>query len=527
MKKASLKQTNMDNMHKSVKLGFPVKLVLTLCFTVVFFSTASPAYAVIPQLLGPLTALLSIIPQILAFVGVALITALIFARDTTKMLFYKFRDFVTAHKIIVSGAGAIVILGSVFGIYQLIRTPTSSFETNVQNVGAGNVKANRTWATFRGNKNRTGHLDTRPGPTNGTPAWVFKEEDALAVDFSSSPAVVGNRLYIGSSYGSIFSSAGATYCIDIESREVIWRHASPTPIFSSPAVAGGRVYIGEGYHEHSDCHLRCLDAKTGEQIWSFGTASHVESTPFISQGKLYFTAGADGIYCIDALEGQEIWHYKNVHADMSPVVHNGKSYFGTGYGDYRIYAVDAQTGTEIWSKQMPYPVWGSPSAHENLVFFGLGRGNLSDSDPIPAGKIVALDTETGDIIWEHEAKDAVLTAIAVLNGNVIFGSRDGSVYCLRATDGKRNWQTGLGAPVVSSPAVTPDTVYAATKNGYIYALATDNGKVKWEFNTRTVTRNIVLYSSPAVANGRIYIGSSDRYIFCLGNDNNDKIIGDR
>ena len=191
------------------------------------------------------------------------------------------------------------------------------------------------------------------------------------------------------------------------------------------------------------------------------------------------------------------------------------------------YAVDAQTGTEIWSKQMPYPVWGTPSTDDNLVFFGIGRGNFSDSDPIPAGKVVALNPETGDTVWEYKAKDAVFTAIAVQNGYVTFGSRDGSVYCLRATDGKRNWQTGLGAPVVSSPAVTPDTVYAATKNGNVYALSTEDGKVKWEFNTRTVTRGVELYSSPAVANGFVYIGSSKRYIFCLGADNNREIVGDR
>ena len=527
MKTASSKQIIKGHKHPKWRFGFSVKLLLTLCFTLFFFGTASPAHAVIPQLLGPLTALLSIVPQILAFVGVALITALVFARDTTKMIFYKFRDFVAAHKITVSAIGIIVLFGAAFGIYQLLQTPTPTLEANVQDAGVRKVKGVSAWTTFRGNKNRTGHLDTIPGPTDGTPAWVFKDEVAMAADFSSSPAIVGNRLYIGSSHGSIFSLGGATYCIDTESREVIWRHASPIPIFSSPAVAGGRVYIGEGYHQDSHCHLRCLDAKTGEPIWSFKTASHVESTPFISQGKLYFTAGADGIYCIDALEGQEIWHYKAVHADMSPVVHHGKVYFGTGYGDYRIYAVDAQTGNEIWSSQMPYPVWGSPSAYENLVFFGLGRGNFSDSAAIPAGKVVALDTETGDIVWEHEAKDAVLTAIAIQDGYVTFGSRDGSVYCLQAMDGKRHWQTGLGAPVVSSPAVTPDTIYAATKNGRIYALSTDDGKVQWEFNLRTVVRNIELYSSPAIANGSVYIGSSDRYIFRLGDDNSNKIIGDR
>lgn len=497
----------------------------------VFLTSASPAHAVIPQLLGPLTALLSIVPQILAFVGVAVLTSLVFARDTTKMLFYKFRDFAVAHKITTSILSLIVVVGFGWGTYNLIRitlnSTSQSFEATVQNTDIDITHANNSWSTFRGGKSRTGHVDTLSGPTSGTPAWIFKDEESMAVEFSSSPAVIGNRLYIGSSHGSVFSLGGATYCIDTVSQKVLWRHASPTPIFSSPAVAGGRVYIGEGYHHNSDCHLRCLDAKTGKPIWTFQTASHVESTPFISQGKLYFTAGADGVYCIDALEGQPIWHYEGVHADMSPVVHKGKVYFGTGYGDYRIYAVDAQTGVEVWSKQMPYPVWGTPSADENIVFFGMGRGNFSENAPIPAGKVVALDAETGDTVWEHEAEDAVLTAIAIQNGYVTFGSRDGYVYYLQSKDGKLNWKTDLGGPVVSSPAVTTDMVYAATKNGYIYALSIDDGKVQWEFDTRIVTRNIELYSSPAIANGLLYIGSSDRYIFCLGGDDVGKIIGNR
>ena len=507
------------------------KLLLTAILSFIFLASASPAYAVIPQLLGPLTALLSIIPQILAFVGVALLTALVFARDTVKMLFYKCRDFATAHKVTAAIFSVVILVGFVSGIYLLIETARSwttfTPEANVQNTSVGNTGVSTSWSTFRGGKNRTGHVDGLPGPTHGTLAWVFRDEEAMAVDFSSSPAIVGNRLYIGSSHGSIFSLGGATYCIDTESREVIWRHSSRIPIFSPPAVAGGRVYIGEGYHQDSNCHLRCLDAKTGDLIWSFKTTSHVESTPFISQGKLYFTGGADGVYCIDALEGQQIWHYGDVHADMSPVVHNGTVYFGTGYGDYKVFAVDADTGAEIWSKQMPYPVWGSPSVNENLVFFGLGRGNFSESAPIPAGKVVALHAETGDTVWEHEAEDAVLTAIAVQEGYVIFGSRDGYVYCLGAMDGKLSWKTDIGGPVVSSPAVTPEVVYAAAKNGYIYALSADSGEMQWEFNTRTVTRNIEFYSSPAIANGLLYIGSSDRYIFCLGGDVPEATIGNR
>ena len=160
-------------------------------------------------------------------------------------------------------------------------------------------------------------------------------------------------------------------------------------------------------------------------------------------------------------------------------------------------------------------------------FLDLAEAIFSESAPIPAGKVVALDTETGDLVWEHEAEDAVLTAIAVQNGYVTFGSRDGYVYSLQSTDGKLNWKTDLGGPVVSSPAVTIETVYAATKNGYIYALSVDNGKVQWEFDTGIINRNIELYSSPAIANGLLYIGSSDRYIFCFGGDEGREMIGNR
>ena len=53
-----------------------------------------------------------------------------------------------------------------------------------------------------------------------------------------------------------------------------------------------------------------------------------------------------------------------------PLNITAKSILAQVMANYRIYAVDAQTGDEIWSKQMPYPVWGSPSTlMKNIVFF--------------------------------------------------------------------------------------------------------------------------------------------------------------
>ncbi len=506
------------------------KLLLLSLFSV-FVCFTSTAEAVIPQLIGPLTALLAIIPQILAFVGVAILTSLVFARDTTKSVFYKIRGFFTMKRSIVSLISLFVLVGLAILTFYIVdinveKNPTP-IDVSSEKTAENKARTGSAWTTFRGNANRTGRVDELPGPIDGNALWVFKAKGTKTIQFLSSPAVVGNRLYIGAAVGSVFSVHGATYCIDTDKNEVVWEKNSEIPIFSSPAVVAGRVYIGEGFHHDSRCRLRCLDATTGDPIWNFTTASHVESTPFITRGRLYFTAGADGVYCLDALAGEEIWHFPAVHADMSPLVMNGKVYFGTGYDGYTIYAVDADTGEEIWSTPMPYPVWGTPSGYENLVYFGMGRGDFSQSAPIPAGKFVALDGETGDIVWEYEAGDAVLTAAVVHNGYVTFGSRTNFVYTLNALNGEIHWKKNLGSPILSSPAVTEQSIYVATYQGKIYSLGVEDGHIQWEYDSDSDTNGVEFISSPAIANEKLYIGSGDRYIFCIGKKDTVEIVGDR
>ncbi len=485
--------------------------ILALVLLCIAFNAAGTAHAVIPQLLGPLSALLSVIPQILAVVGLAFLTAFVFARDWLKGLFYRIRESFLL-KAIILALLFVLIGGSAWIISRGVQSGglRSKAAVNTQPV-------TQSWYTFRGDLARTGHLDNLPGPAQPTLSWLFKGTGGVVVDFSSSPAVVGSRVYIAAAQGSFFSSGGALYCLDADNGAGLWRYDMPIQIFSSPAVAGGRVYVGEGFHQDANCHLYCFDAESGRAIWQFQTTSHVESTPVISQGKVYFGAGDDGVYCLDALEGQLIWHYPFVHVDVSPVVWKGKVYFGTGYGVYRIYAVDANTGEKVWSKRVEYPAWGSPSADGNTVFFGLGNGNFVESAASPKGRVSARNAETGSPIWEYETNDSVLTAVAYRDGFVYFGSRDGGVYALNAADGTPRWKAHIGYPVVSSPAITADSVYAGANNGVIYKLDIDNGDVVWQYDTNRITGGEPIYSSPAIANGRLYVGLKD-YLLCLGGE---------
>ena len=485
--------------------------ILALIFLSVAFNSAATAHAVIPQLLGPLSALLSIIPQLLAIIGVAFLTTFVFARDWLKGLFYRIRESVLLKTVTLILLLAI-LGGGVWVIYSGLQ-----YATTKGGVPLENQLVQQPWPAFRGGVTRTGQLDDLPGPTNPTVSWLFKGEGDVVVDFVSSPAVVGPLVYISAAQGSFFSSGGAIYCLNTYNGRNFWRLEGPVQIFSSPTVVGGRVYVGEGFHQDADCHLRCLDANNGRSIWRFKTASHVESTPFVSQGKVYFGAGNDGVYCLDALKGKMIWHYPSIHVDISPAVWKGKVYFGTGYGEYRIYAVDANSGAEVWSKRVDYPVWGSPSADGDTVFFGLGNGNFIESAEEPKGRVTARNAETGEQIWEYEAEDSVLTAVAYRNGFVYFGSRDGGVYALNAADGALGWKSPIGHPVVSSPAVTESSVYVGADNGVIYKIDIDSGRIVWQFDTDKITGGEPIYSSPVIANGKLYIGLKG-YLLCLGGE---------
>ena len=195
----------------------------------------------------------------------------------------------------------------------------------------------------------------------------------------------------------------------------------------------------------------------------------------------------------------------------------GKVYFGTGYGEYRIYAVDANSGAEVWSKRVDYPAWGSPSADGDTVFFGLGNGNFIESAEVPQGRVSAHNAETGEQMWQYETEDSVLTAVAYRNGFVYFGSRDGGVYALNATDGALGWKADIGHAVVSSPAVTENAVYVGADNGVIYKIDIGSGHVVWQFDTEKITGGMPIYSSPAIANGKLYIGLK-HFLLCLGGE---------
>src|SRR5262249_25439648 len=67
---------------------------------------------------------------------------------------------------------------------------------------------------------------------------------------------------------------------------------------------------------------------------------------------------------------------------------------------------------------------------------------------------------------------------------VFFGSADGAVYAVRASDGRTLWRHQTLAGVNSSPIVAGGVVFAGSADRTFYALRAADGKELWHYKTK-------------------------------------------
>ena len=136
--------------------------------------------------------------------------------------------------------------------------------------------------------------------------------------------------------------------------------------------------------------------------------------------------------------------------------------------------------------------------------------------------------------WTFPTGDRVVGSPVYRDGVVYFGSDDGSVYAVKAADGRQLWRHRTGGPVPATPALAGDTLYVGSYDGKFYAFDARTGATRWKFATggerrfeakglhgqQPMNQTIadafdVFLSSPVVAAGVVYFGSGDGNVYAL------------
>ena len=321
---------------------------------------------------------------------------------------------------------------------------------------------------------------------------------------------------------------------------------------STPAVVDGVVYIGT-----DEGKIRAYDADNGNLLWSYSPgAPYIDSSPLVFQyddngtQKTYLIIGegTDGndYHCLDVSNNPnpptEVWNYTTGGgAWSSPAIAEVEidgetktiAYFGSGYPDHNVYAVDVSDGTTLWTYSTGTKSWenvsATPAVVDGIVYVGDENGvfhaiNAKTGTAIWTKKMNGIDSDEGEH-WEN----AIHSSAAVHNGKVYFGvgGSDSSptdkkyrFYCLDASDGSIIWSYKFSKnneKVWASPMIANGVVYIPTLRGYVendvppeewtkngqgymYAFDADTGQLLWSDNMEGKVR-----SSPFIFEEHVYI----------------------
>jgi outer membrane protein assembly factor BamB len=256
----------------------------------------------------------------------------------------------------------------------------------------------------------------RTGPDRAMP-WGHEGFDF----WTSSPAIGGATVYIGSGDGNL-------YALDLASGHVRWRAATDGRVRSSPAVLGGAVYVGS-----CDGGVYAFDAATGARRWRFDTDGHgfdsakfgydrksVYAPPTVADGHV-FVGGRDGrFYALDAATGKEQWRvdFGTSWVMGAAAVRDGRVVVSTSDG-HQVRALAEGDGKEAWRFETTSALWASPGLSGNLAL-------VTDW----GGDVIALDVRTGKEAWRQRLPRAVLTAAWPAADRVYVAGDDGGVYAL-------------------------------------------------------------------------------------------------
>ena len=151
--------------------------------------------------------------------------------------------------------------------------------------------------------------------------------------------------------------------------ERLWKQRLNGWIISTPAVSGDRVYVGDTIGQT----FFCLDAETGERLWEFPAGGAVLNSPMVSGRLVFFGTAENVFYALDRHSGEPVWKYETGDKINSSPVGDDKTVY-VGSWDGNLYAFAQKDGTLEWTFDAGARITSSPALYRGRVYFGAWDG---------------------------------------------------------------------------------------------------------------------------------------------------------
>ena len=399
-----------------------------------------------------------------------------------------------------------------FGCFLL---PASVLLSGALCAGAGEFD----WPCFHGpERNNISKEKNRLGawPADG-PKRVWKA--GVGGGFSS-VSVAGGRLYTM----GVVNGQETVWCLDALTGKELWKHSYPY-VFKpqyyeggssvTPTVDGDRAYsLGQSGE------LKCFEAASGKIVWQSNLAKDLAvdvpmwgfaSSPYIEGDLLILNAGLHGL-ALNKATGLTVWATGKGAAGYSsavPFVSEGRRAVAF-LAAKEVVALEAETGKLLWQHpwKTEYDVNAAdPVIESGKVFISSSYGSgcaLVQFNPLPPREV-----------WRNKNMQSHFNSVVLLDG-FLYGvdgeaGKPASLKCLDWQTGDVKWsQKGLGLGALT--AADGKLIIVSEKGELVIAEATP---AAFKPLARAQVLGGKCWTTPVLSDGRVYARNSTGDLVCV------------
>ncbi len=384
--------------------------------------------------------------------------------------------------------------GAVRSEQAVVSVVPSVADANVTVIDSG-VFAIRPYHSPRGVATGPRRRHKKQGPAFGCVKWTFETEGPVTAAVTLGPKIRGmTRAYIACEDGKV-------YTLDAEDGALLWSYDTNSPLLASAAVS----HFGTVYVAATDGRLYAI-GKRGRLLWTHTTDEPIFSSPVVSHGQIYVCSEDASLYAL-AQDGSDLWRFEtggfgalggSIFA--TPQIGTDGAVYLAGLYDPNLYALNPDDGSIKWVCNFEFAIdpcdpnsatkggwpFAAPAIAEDGTIY---QTLLYDSH------LYAIEPETGTIIWAKnladpcsglfDANDAAVLRYADGWSSPALAP-DGTIYVslddpyLRAVhpNGTIKWAAKLGTMGAFTLTLGDDgLVYAASDDHYLYVVDHDGEQV--------------------------------------------------
>jgi outer membrane protein assembly factor BamB len=253
-------------------------------------------------------------------------------------------------------------------------------------------------------------------------------------------------------------------------------------------VTNGKLYTAGNFNKDTD-GISCLDAATGKQLWRHEYPEPLapkfysggcSATPTVNDGKVYYASKSGKIFCLNADTGKVIWNKEFGRKvptwgfSSSALIYGKAAIFNAGSSGM---AYDKDTGAVLWSSADDVCGYATP-----VPFKHNGKTCLA---LFAKDTLTAITPEDGKVLWSYpwQTEHDINAADPVISGTQVFITsgygRGCSLIDFSGSEPKKVWENKNMRTHMSGPVLIGGYLYGFDDNR-LTCLDWKTGEAKWD-----------------------------------------------